>query len=425
MSTFPRLSVAAGLAALLCAASLAAAQSTTGEITGRVTDAQGSAVPGATVTAENTRTALQRVTTSGGTGEYTLTQLPPGVYSVTAELQGFRRIVTTDIEVNVGTRRTLNLQLEIGNIAEAIEVSASATLIETTKSEIAGVVTPTEIQNLPVLNRTFAALSVVMPEARPVGNFDPTKTRIGNFAMSGGDGRQLNVNVDGGDNKDNVVGSLIQNFAYESILEFQVLQHRWTAESGRSVGGVVNVISKSGTNALRGSAFGSYRSEETRAYDFFEKQRRAATPSFEKAPFERQEFGGSIGGPILRDRFFFFGALERFRERSDNPLTQTAFSQISAIPGATVASTIPTPYDDTLLTVKTDWRVGQNRSMFVRFAWQDQSSPNDQIPVPSIADLNHGNTNNTVNYSLVLSDTWTVSPNKLNQFSFHVQDFNN
>ena len=106
--------------------------------------------------------------------------------------------------------------------------------------------TSSEIADLPVLNRTFANLSIVMPEARPAGNFDPTKTRVGNFAMSGGDGRQLDVNVDGGDNKDNVVGSLLQNFAYESIQEFQVLQHRWTAESGRSVGGVVNVITQVG-----------------------------------------------------------------------------------------------------------------------------------------------------------------------------------
>ena len=183
-------------------------------------------------------------------------------------------------------------------------------------------VTPHEIQNLPLLNRTFAGLSIVMPEARPVGNFDPTKTRIGNFAMSGGDGRQLDVNVDGGDNKDNVVGSLIQNFAYESIQEFQVLQHRWTAESGRSVGGVVNVVSKSGTNDFHGSLFGSYRGDGTRTSDFFEKQRQAApTSTFEKAEFERQEYGGSLGGPILRDRLFFFGALEKFRERSNNVVT--------------------------------------------------------------------------------------------------------
>ena len=113
-----------------------------------------------------------------------------------------------------------------------------------------------------------------MPEARPAGNFDPTKTRTGNFAMNGGDGRQLDVNVDGGDNKDNVVGSLLQNFAYESIQEFQVLQHRWTAESGRAVGGVVNVITKSGSNTLRGSGLFTFRNENLMAKDFFQKRRR-------------------------------------------------------------------------------------------------------------------------------------------------------
>ena len=235
------------------------AQNITGEITGRVVDSTGNVVPGTTVTARHQGTGLTRVSTTNNTGDYLLPQLPPGQYTVTAELSGFKKVSMTDIEVNVGSRLTLPLTLQVGNMSETLEVRGEASLIETTRSDISGVVTPVEIQNLPVLNRTFASLAIVMPEARPVGNFDPTKTRIGNFAMSGGDGRQLSVNVDGGDNKDNVVGSLIQNFAYESIQEFQVLQHRWTAESGRSVGGVVNVISKSGTNKLQGSAFASYR----------------------------------------------------------------------------------------------------------------------------------------------------------------------
>ena len=200
-------------------------------------------------------------------------------------------------------------------------------------------ITPVEVQNLPLLNRTFAALSVIMPEARPVGNFDPTKTRVGNFAMSGGDGRQLDVNVDGGDNKDNVVGSLLQNFAYEGIQEFQVLQHRWTAEQGRSVGGVVNVISKSGTNDLHGSFFANFRDESLRALDFFEKQTRDAARSTglsdpEKPSFSRQEVGGSIGGKIISDKLFYFGALERFRERQNNPVPAPAAPAASGHTGA-------------------------------------------------------------------------------------------
>jgi hypothetical protein len=414
--------------ALLLAGGLAApaaAQATFGDLTGRVLDAQKTAVPGATVTVRNDGTGLTRTTTTGSEGEYTVTQLPPGTYTVTTELSGFRKSVMREVPVGVGTRVTLNIDLAVGGVEEAVDVIADRALIETTRSDLSGIVTEEEIANLPMLNRTFAGLSIIMPEARPVGNFDPTKTRIGNFAMSGGDGRQLDVNVDGGDNKDNVVGSLIQNFAYESIQEFQVLQHRWTAESGRSVGGVVNVISKSGTNQLRGSVFGSFRSDSTRKMDFFEKQREAADANFEKAEFRREEYGGSIGGPIVRDKLFFFAALEKFRERSDNLVTQAALTQLNAIPGSEVLSAIPTPYDDLLGTAKVDYNPVPNHSFFARYAYQDLSSPNDQIPVPATTDLNNGNTNTTTNHDFVASHTWTLGGDKLNQFAFHFQNFKN
>jgi hypothetical protein len=424
LRTYLRAGLAAAAATVLLTAP-AFPQATTGEITGRVLDSAGAAVPGATVLARNEGTGLARQGMTSSAGEYTLTQLPPGSYTVSAELTGFKKAVRKAVVVNVGTRVTLGFDLAVGDMAEAVEVTAEAPLIETTKSDISGVVTTNEITNLPLLNRTFAGLTIIMPEARPVGNFDPTKTRIGNFAMSGGDGRQLDVNVDGGDNKDNVVGSLIQNFAYESIQEFQVLQHRWTAESGRSVGGVVNVISKSGTNDLRGSLFGSYRSEATRTMDFFERQRKAANPAFEKAEFSRQEYGGSLGGPLMRDKLFFFGAVEKFKEDSNNVLTQAAFNQLSAIPGAEVPSAIPTPYDDILATAKIDWHPATNHTLFGRFAYQDQSSPNDQIPVPATRDLNNGNSNNTTNKDFVASHTWALGGARLNQFTYHFQDFAN
>lgn len=400
-------------------------QATTGEITGQVRDTAGLGVPGAAVTAVNADTGLQRSVVSGSEGDYTIVLLPPGRYTVSAELSGFRKATASDIVITVGMRRTLPFELTVGQVSETVQVIAEARLVETTRSDIAGVVTAREIASLPLLNRTFAGLSITMPEARPVGNFDPTKTRIGNFAMSGGDGRQLDVNVDGGDNKDNVVGSLVQNFAYESIQEFEVLQHRWTAESGRSVGGVVNVISKSGTNQYRGSMFGSGRGSRTRTMDFFELQRKESDSTFKKADFSRQEFGGSIGGPIARDQLFFFGALERFRERSNNILTQTALSQLGNVPGLGVQSSIPTPYDDTLLTIKSDWNVGPRQRMFARLAYQNQTSPNDQIPVPATSDISNGNTNRTRNYDLVLSHQATLGSNRINQAAFHYQDFNN
>ncbi|HKY28811.1 MAG TPA: TonB-dependent receptor [Pyrinomonadaceae bacterium] len=401
------------------------AQVTTGDIAGRVVDPQQKLVAGASITATNQGTGATRTATTNDAGEFTITELPPGKYDVTVEAPNFSKSVVRGHEVNVGATPTLTIEMKPGELTAVVEVSADTVAIETTKSDIGGVVTPLEVQNLPLLNRTFAALSVIMPEARPVGNFDPTKTRVGNVAFNGGDGRQVDVNVDGGDNKDNVVGSLLQNFSYESIQEFQVLQHRWTAEQGRAVGGVVNVITKSGSNDLHGSFFANFRDEQFRAFDFFEKQRRLTEPNFQKPSFSRQEIGGSIGGRIVRDKLFFFGALERFRERQVNALSANAALQLPAIPGIGEVGDIPTPYDDWLATVKVDHRMTDNQSMFYRYAYQKNNSPNDQIGVPATADITGGNTNDNKLHSFIVNHTWTISPTKLNQISFHYQDFSN
>jgi hypothetical protein len=417
-----RLAVAVAALALLTAAPRAAsAQATTGELTGRIVDASGDVVPGVTVTLRSEDTGLVRTVVTNQSGDYLFVLMPPGRYTVEAELAGFRKIERPGVVVSVGSRQTLPLQLEVGALTEVLIVTGQAPLIETTRSDLGGVITPTEITGLPLLNRTFANLSVIMPEARPAGNFDPTKTRTGNVAMNGGDGRQLDVNVDGGDNKDNVVGSLIQNFAYESIQEFQVLQHRWTAESGRAVGGVVNVITKSGTNSLRGSLFGTYRDQDLAAKDFFQKRNNAS-----KQTFERWEYGGSTGGPILRDRLFFFGALERFDEpKGETPVRGDAIAQLGFVPGARAVSTIPTPYNDTLFTGKVDHRLSANQSMFYRFSLQKNSSDNDQITNPATTDLSGGSTNVNDIYDFVANHTWNAGGNRLNQFTFHFQDFTN
>ena len=427
---------------LLVASALAAtalAQATNADITGRVLDQNGAAVANATVTARNTGTGLSRTAQTDESGDYSITQLPAGDYEITVEAANFSKARLARIELNVGTAQTLNFDLKPGQVTETVEVTTAGVLVETTRSDIGGVVTPVEVENLPLINRTFANLSVIMPEARPAGNFDPTKTRVGNVAFNGGDGRQVDVNVDGGDNKDNVVGSLLQNFSYESIQEFQVLQHRWTAEQGRAVGGVVNVITKTGGNDFHGSFFSNFRDEKLRAFDFFEKQRRAANPAFEKPSFSRQEIGGSLGGPLRlprfgeggpatiggRDNLFFFFALERFRERQNVAVSQSALPQLRLIPGNAAVSEIPTPYNDTLLTAKIDHRISDRQSMFYRFAYQKNDSPNDQVPNPATTDLTGGNLTNNKLYSFVVNHSYTFGPTKLNQFVFHAQDFKN
>ena len=403
----------------------APAQATTAAVTGRVVDGQGNVVPGAKVTAKNRATSAERSVVTDSDGDYVITELAPGRYDLTAEAASFSRALIPDIELNVGSRATVNIDLKPGNVTETVTVTMDVPLVETTKSEIGHTVTPNEIQNLPLLNRTFAGLTVVAPEARPVGNFDPTKTRIGNVAFNGGDGRSVNVNVDGGDNKDNVVGSLLQNFSYESIQEFQIQQHRWGADQGRAVGGVVNVITKSGGNSVRGSLFANFRHDDLQASTFFDNFNRQTNPGYRKPAFERQEVGGSLGGPIKKDRLFYFFALELFRERSFNALAPGALAQLNLIPGATPLQDIPTPYDDTLFSAKVDHRLTSNQSMFYRFSYQANESPNDQVATPARTDPSGGNFTTNKLYSGVINHTWNITPNSLNQFTFHFQDFKN
>jgi outer membrane receptor protein involved in Fe transport len=395
-------------------------QVNTGDITGRVTDEQGRVVQGATVTATNKGSRAARTATTNDAGEYTITQLPPGKYDLTVESKNFSKSLAPDFELNVGATATQNFELKPGEVTATVQVSSEGTLVDTTTSELGKSITPAEVQNLPLLNRTFANLSIIAPEARPVGTFDPTKTHVGTVSFSGGDGRQVDVNVDGGDNKDNVVGSMLQNFAYESIQEFQVLQHRWTAESGRSVGGVVNVISKSGTNDLHGSGFFNFRNQSLRTKDFFEKQTTDPKPKY-----DREEYGGSIGGRIIKDKLFFFGAIERFRERQNLLVNPSLLPQIAAIPGVTASPTIPLPYNDTLFTVKIDHQISDKQSMFYRYAYQKNDSPNDQFDPGQPSDLAGGNTNTNKLSSFVINHTYSLSPRVINQFSFQYQNFEN
>lgn len=401
------------------------AQVTTSNITGTVADAGGRVIPGATVTITNPQTSFSRTTTTDESGIYKITNLPPGTYELSVAAATFSKSVVKDLQLNVGGSPTVNIELKPGQITEVVEVVGERGLIQTTTSDIEQSISPKEIENLPLLNRTFAGLSVIVPEARQVGNFDPTKTRVGNIAFNGGDGRGVNVNIDGGDNKDNVVGSLLQNFSYESIQEFQVIQHRWTAEQGRAVGGIINVITKSGSNRFRGSFFSNFRDESWRALNFFDDLSRQANPAYLKPQFSRQEIGGSLGGPIVKDRTFFFFALERFRERQNNAVFPGVIAEIRAIPGNQFVAEIPSPYDDTLLSARVDHKISDKQSFFARFSYQGNSSPNDQIAVPARTDLSGGNFNTNKLYSVLGNHTYNFTPNTLNVFTFHFQDFKN
>src|SRR5262249_758521 len=178
-----------------------------------------------------------------------------------------------------------------------------------------------------------------------------------------------------------------------------------------------------------------FRNQSMRKLDFFEKRDKRLrdlklippleTGQKEKPDFDREEFGGSLGGRIIRDKLFFFGAYERFRERTSLFIPSDLFAQIAAIPGVTAVHQIPTPYNDHLLTAKIDQRIGSNQTMFYRYSFQKNDSPNDQVDPSQPSDLTGGNTNDNHLHSFVLSHAYTISPTRLNVFTFHFQNFVN
>ncbi len=400
-------------------------QQTTGQINGTLTDSSGAVVPNATVTAKNKENGFTRSTKSSSAGAYTVTELPPGNYSVTTEAAGFAKTVDEAVAIQVGQSLTLNFTMKTGGSNETITVTEEAPLIEQTRSEIGGSVSPLEVKELPIVDRNFAGLMMTVPGVRPAEAFDPTKTRSGNVSVNGSDGRSIDYNVDGGDNKDTVIGGIVQNFTMEGIQEFDVITDRYTAESGRAAAAVVNVISKSGTNQLHGTAFGLFQNSGLNAIDYFSQK--AGEP---KEKFHRYQFGGSMGGAVIKDKLFFFGAYEQKREPGNITANPNSFQGLSlfatAFPSYAVpVSSLPFPYIDQEATFKLDHRISDRQNMFYRYAREKWTNPNDQLGNPINADASQSTSDTNNFHDFVIQHNFTISPTKVNSFNVHFQDFVN
>src|SRR5262249_55852623 len=281
---------------LLLSCASAFAQQTTGNITGRVVDQQGAAVPGVTVTAKSPETGFRRSEVSDAEGLYRLNALPVGNYDVTAELQGFTTVAHKEVPVNVGQTQTLDFSLKVAALAETVNVTGATSLIETTASSVGGFVDPKTIESLPLNGRQFANLASTIPGVGLGFHSDPTKSTQYSPQINGGNGRNLNYQIDGGDNNDDTVGGLLQLFPVEAVQEFNVITSRYKAEYGRSNGGVMNVVTKSGTNFWSGSFFELFRDTKLNSETKTEEINKTG-----KQPYRRNQFGGSFGGPIAKD----------------------------------------------------------------------------------------------------------------------------
>ena len=316
---------------LMCASvALGQAQSNAADLHGFVKDSTGAVVPNATVTARNPGTNISRSTTSDDGGNYRIVNLPPGDYEITVEAPNFKKAVLTKVTLTVGQTADLDVTLEAGQITESVTISdATSEIVETSKTAVATTIDQQRINNLPINERNYLSFALTTStvgrdNGRPIG---PAPTTGLNFG--GQRGRSNLVQVDGADNTDNSVNASRSTVSQEAVQEFQVVTNSFAAEFGRSAGGVVNVVTKSGTNDLHGNIFGFLRHRSFQA--------RNAFAPIEDPPFTRTQYGFTLGGPLDRDRTFFFYAFEQRRRN------ESGFFTSDVRRGMTSSVTIPLP----------------------------------------------------------------------------------
>ena len=397
--------------ALLCAlATPANAQQTTGNITGRITDAQGSAVPGVTVTGKNTATGFVRTEVSDAEGIYRLTALPVGTYDIATELSGFNKFERKALVVNVGQTVSVDITLAVAGVTESVVVSGETPLMNTTSSEVGGVVDVTKIESLPLNGRQFANLAITIPGVGLGFHSDPTKSTQYSPQIAGGNGRNVNYQIDGGDNNDDTVGGLLQLFPLEAIQEFQFITQRYKAEFGRSNGGVMNIVTKSGTNDFVGSGFMNFRDKGMNSRTFTEKLR-----DLDKQDYRRYQYGGSFGGPIVQNRAHFFAAAERTQQDTFQSVdTKGLFPDLDGV--------YATPMRENLFTGKASVQMTPEQFLTVRYGRNTNSQVYGAttLSVPE----NWGDSENKFN-SFNVNHNWILGGGKLNEFIFQFADFGN
>ena len=305
---------------------LAFAQGSTGAISGVVRDATGAVIPGVTVTARHIESGLTRTAVSSETGGYNLQLLPVGAYEITTELPGFKQAVRRGINLVVGQQAVVDLTLEVGAAAELVTVTGEAPIVNTTLASTSGLVNEAQIKDLPLNGRSFDQLLTL---TTGTVNYTSNVGNQGNyFSVVGRRPEENTFSINGveyiGSNSagqpSGPYGASGQTLGVDAVREFNLLQHSYGAEYGKRAGGHVSIVTSSGTNQLHGSAFEYLRNSALDARNFFDATNGAP-------PFKRNQFGGSLGGPLKKDKAFLFGNYEGFRQR-------LAVSNVAIVPDA-------------------------------------------------------------------------------------------
>lgn len=395
----------------------------TGVISGEVSDPQSATVRNAQVSAVQKSTGLERNTSTDAAGFFALNNLAPGVYDVRVVAAGFADYALS-VEVEVGQQMSLRVRLGMQKQQTVINIDDRDTipLVDTSSSVVDGVVNSQQIDNLPLNGRNFLELALLTPGNTIAPNFDPTKQGTVVISSAGQLGRGGNVSIDGMDDNDDVVGGMLLNVPEDAVQEFQVATNRFSAEMGRSGSAVVNVVTKSGTNTMHGSA------------SIYERDRslQAATPIFNPTggfsnpastpQFRREQYSGTLGGPIVRDKAWWFGAFE-YRDEiggvvvgDRNLATQHIDTSFASV-----------PLTDPMGTLRGDWRMSDNDTLSLhygieRLAATGAASFLSGQPIGSASERQNLN-----NDFQTFQASWTrvISPSLLNRVSYSFNNFIN
>jgi hypothetical protein len=454
MLTLRRLSLVVAIA--LFATAPLWAQSTTGTVQGTVTDNQDAVVPGATVTLRNTQTNATRTLVTDGSGNYRFLNLPVGVYALTVELPGFSKYARDGITLSLNQDAVIDVKIQPATISESIEVTADAPLLNTTTPEVGVRFDQKRVSELPLAGASFRdvfAVALSAPGVSQLGSGQQGFASGTNFSSNGMRVRSNNFMIDGQDSNDPSVTGRQQPINNTDIIqEVRLITNQFAAEFGRAAGSVVNVVTKNGTNAVHGSGFGFFNDESLNARSNLDKA--ALRPS---APFrEERQLGGTVGGPVVRNKTFFFGSYQRWTDRqlgsgftlngapteagravlqsavgnrpqiqallqflpaAQTPLAQsasfTANGQTFVVPLGSLTGSSSIKFDNNQVAGRVDHQFGSNHTLTGRYLMDDtpENSGTGQVTPPGLTTVNPAN-----RHSLNVWLNSILSPNMSNEF---------
>ncbi len=355
----------AGVCCSLAPPALAQVSVSTGSLNGTVTDPAGAAVVGAKITISNSEAGVNQSATTNGNGYFTTGSLAPGNYIVKVEASNFKTYQTT-VTVQVGQISSANARMELGSSSTIVEVTGSAVSINSEQASVQDVLTAKDIDQLPVNGRNFLDLATLEPgvQIQDGSTFDPTKNGYSSLSFGGRFGRTARIEVDGVDISDETVGTTTQNIPQSAIEEFQVASSSLDMSTELTSSGTVNVVTKSGKNDLHGQAYYYGRSNQTSA-------KIASNPdgSPESLDFGRKQFGANLGGPIIKNKLFFFADFERTDQNLQNPVSFGSDNPFQALSGS-----FTSPFTEREYLGRVDWNIKNNWTVFYRFNYDQNAS---------------------------------------------------